>query len=53
VREKAATGKTKPVNVVTPPEAGKWRRENPEEIEAVLPMIEPTMLAMEYDLHAG
>ena len=53
VREKAATAKTKPVNVVTPPEAGKWRRENPKEIEAVLPMIEPTMLAMEYDPHAG
>ncbi len=48
VRDKAAAARTQPVNVVTPPEAGKWRRENPEEIERILPLIRPTMEALGY-----
>ncbi|MFP5351512.1 MAG: sulfotransferase family protein [Actinomycetota bacterium] len=48
VRAKAAAARTKPVNVVTPPEQGKWRRENPTEIENVLPLIRPTMEALGY-----
>jgi hypothetical protein len=43
VRAAAAASKTTPVNVVTPPEKGKWRRENPAEIEAVLPLMSSTM----------
>ncbi|MGI8773674.1 MAG: sulfotransferase family protein [Actinomycetota bacterium] len=50
VKQKAADVRTKPVNVVTPVEAGKWRHENPDEIAAVLPLIEPTMNAMGYEL---
>lgn len=37
-----------PINTVTPPEAGKWRRENPEEIAAIMPLIAPTMEALGY-----
>lgn len=48
VRAKAAAARTKPVNVVTPPEQGKWRRENPTEIENILPFIHPTMEALGY-----
>lgn len=48
VREKAVGARSKPVNVVTPPEPGKWRRENPAEIETVLPLIAPTMKALGY-----
>ena len=48
VREKAAAARTKPVNVVTPPEQGKWRRENPEEVERIVPLIRPTMEALGY-----
>lgn len=48
VRDKAVAARTKPVNVVTPPEAGKWRRENPAEIERILPLIRPTMEALGY-----
>jgi hypothetical protein len=43
VRVRANESRTTPVNIVTPPEHGKWRRENPEEIESILPMIKPTM----------
>jgi hypothetical protein len=43
VRAHAAESKTAPVNTVTPPERGKWRRENPREIEAILPLLGPTM----------
>ena len=50
VKAKAAEVKTKPVNVVTPVEPGKWRRENPAEIRAVLPLIQPTMSAMGYEI---
>ena len=48
LREKAAAARTQPVNVVTPPEQGKWRRENPTEIERILPLIRPTMEALGY-----
>lgn len=48
VRAKAAAARTKPVNVVTPPERGKWRRENPTEIESILPLIAPTMERLGY-----
>ena len=37
-----------PINTVTPPERGKWKRENPAEIEAVLPLIDETMSALGY-----
>ena len=48
VRAKAAATATTPVNAVTPPEPGKWRRENPAEIEAVEGLIAPTMEKMGY-----
>lgn len=48
VRAKAKAAKTKPVNVVTPPELGKWRRENPDEIGSVLDILRPTMERMGY-----
>lgn len=48
VRDKAEAARSKPVNVVTPPERGKWRRENPMEIESILPLIRPTMEALGY-----
>lgn len=48
IRERAEAARSKPVNVVTPPERGKWRRENPKEIENVLPLIQPTMEALGY-----
>jgi hypothetical protein len=50
VRGKAAATETTLLNVVTPPERGKWRRENPREIEAVMPLIAPTMEALGYKL---
>ncbi|CAN5512444.1 hypothetical protein BH18ACT16_BH18ACT16_02990 [soil metagenome] len=37
-----------PINTVTPPEAGKWRRENPEEITSIMPLISPTMGTLGY-----
>jgi hypothetical protein len=48
VRERAAATHTTPINTVTPPEQGKWRRENPEEIEAILPTIRSTMEKLGY-----
>ncbi len=48
VREKATAARTRPVNVVTPPERGKWRRENRAEIERILPLIAPTMEVLGY-----
>lgn len=50
VRESAARTDTTPINIVTPPERGKWRRENPKEIAAILPLITPTMEALGYRL---
>ena len=49
VASKAAEARSKPVNVVTPPERGKWKRENPVEIESVLPLIHPTMERLGYE----
>jgi hypothetical protein len=37
-----------PINTVTPPEAGKWKRENPDAIAAIMPLIAPTMEALGY-----
>lgn len=39
-----------PINVVTAPERDKWKRENPAEIEAILPLITPTMERLGYVL---
>lgn len=50
VHIQAEAAKTQPVNTVTPPERGKWRRENPGEIRAILPLIEPAMKALGYDM---
>jgi hypothetical protein len=33
---------------VTPPDASKWRRENPSEIARVIPLIAPTMVRLGY-----
>lgn len=49
VRARAAATATTPINTVTPPEPGKWRRENPDEIGAILAMIGPTMTALGYE----
>jgi hypothetical protein len=48
VRERAEASAKTYVNVVTPPERGKWRRENPDEIRSILPLIEPTMERLGY-----
>jgi hypothetical protein len=48
VAARVAAVKTTPINVVTPPETGKWRRENPTEIKAIIPLIRPTMEALGY-----
>jgi LPS sulfotransferase NodH len=50
IRDQASAALRKPVNVVTPPERGKWRKENPNEIEAILPRITPTMKALGYEV---
>lgn len=50
VRDAAAAMSTNPINTVTPPEQGKWRRENPEEITSILPLITPTMEALGYPI---
>ena len=48
VMSKAAALNRTPINVVTPPERGKWRKENPEEIASVLSLLRPTMERMGY-----
>jgi hypothetical protein len=53
VRERAAAVQDTPINVVTPPEQGKWKRENPIEIEAILPLIRPTMERLGYEMEEG
>lgn len=45
---KARALNSTPINVVTPPERGKWKRENPSELRNVLPMIEQTMARLGY-----
>jgi hypothetical protein len=34
---------------VTPPQRGKWRRENPAEIESIADLIAPTMERLGYE----
>ena len=48
IRTRAAATSTTPINAVTPPERGKWRRENRAEIEAIRPLIRPTMEKLGY-----
>ncbi len=48
-RRRAAATSTTPINTVTPPERGKWKRENPVEVEAIEDVIAPTMKAMGYE----
>lgn len=48
LRVAARTRSATPINTVTPPEAGKWRRENPDAIAAIMPLIAPTMEALGY-----
>jgi hypothetical protein len=48
LRARAEAVRTTPVNVVTPPERGKWRRENPAEIERVSDLIAPLMEKLGY-----
>ena len=50
LRARAAAVRTTPINVVTPPERGKWRKENPREIEAIVPLIAPAMEALSYEV---
>jgi hypothetical protein len=50
LRARAAGVRTTPVNVVTPPEPGKWRKENPAEIAAIIPLIRPVMEALSYEV---
>jgi hypothetical protein len=49
VRERARAVRSTPINIVTPPEQGKWRRENPHEIESVRSLIEPMMHRLGYE----
>jgi sulfotransferase family protein len=56
VREAAAALGRTPTKAVTPPGLDKWRRENPEEVASVLPLLEPTMRRLGYvdgDPNAG
>lgn len=48
VRAAAESLAGNPVNVVTAPEPGKWRRENPREIDAVEALLAPTMAKLGY-----
>jgi hypothetical protein len=48
VKKRAQAIRETPINVVTPPEAGKWRRENPAEIEAVSSRLQATMSTLGY-----
>jgi LPS sulfotransferase NodH len=48
VRERARA--LAPINTITPPERGKWKRENPSEIEGVMELLAPTMEALGYSL---
>ncbi|MGH2808703.1 MAG: sulfotransferase family protein [Actinomycetota bacterium] len=50
IRQRAAAMSTTPINTVTPPERGKWRRENPDEIAAIVDLIAPMMEKMGYRL---
>ncbi|MDQ3646467.1 MAG: sulfotransferase [Actinomycetota bacterium] len=49
---RAKAGRLAPINTVTPPERGKWRKENPDEIRSVSSIIEPTMERLGYPVDA-
>ncbi|MFN2594517.1 MAG: sulfotransferase, partial [Actinomycetota bacterium] len=49
VRAAAARLGANPINVVTPPERGKWKKENPKEIESIAGIVGPLMKEMGYD----
>jgi hypothetical protein len=50
VRKGAEESRTRPVNVVTPPERGKYKRENPGEVESIMPLITATMKELGYEI---
>jgi hypothetical protein len=50
VRKRARAIGSTPVNVVTAPERGKWHRENPNEIESIMWLIEPMMRELGYQV---
>lgn len=50
IKARAATIASTPINIVTPPERGKWKRENPAEIGAIRDLIAPTMKRLGYDV---
>lgn len=50
VLQRARRAHSTPINVVTTPEQGKWRRENPDEIASVMSLIEPTMRRLGYEV---
>jgi len=45
----AHAGRLPRINVVSAPDREKWRRENPEAIARILPLVEPTMRRLDYD----
>lgn len=51
MRRRAARASSTLVNTVTPPEQGKWRRENPAAIRRILSALEPTMRALDYETY--
>jgi hypothetical protein len=48
LREEAGRLTATPINIVTAPAPEKWKRENPTEIETILPLISPTMERLGY-----
>jgi hypothetical protein len=48
-RALAAKVKDTPVNIVTPPAPGKWRTENPAEIERIEPLLKETLARLGYN----
>lgn len=50
VRKRAQAIGSTPVNVVSAPERGKWHRENPNEIQSIMWLIEPMMRELGYQV---
>jgi hypothetical protein len=48
VAQRAAATRDTPINIVTPPERGKWKRENPQEIRSIEDVIAETMGKLGY-----